>query len=561
MILDSDEDQPSAEPTFEDKPEFEDEDEEIDPLCPYPPVVQYLDLVLGIDVLQVAVPPVPSSTYEEASKHGPPILHENIVFAAACADHSIRVISLPLMPPSPASKARAELQKDFTAGDAGKSKWGETVLVLGGHQAVPNAVSITFVPVNDEDLAERRTRSKSQNRTNTTDEWSLLIASHSPEITGLLLIHHINITSILLPTEAVEAFETQFLSSPATSLTFNPCMTTASRSTHLLITDSSSAVRIYSPPATGAGTPASPATLGPQPTGSFLLTIHPPFTTNSSASALPQRKTLLSATYIQAGRAIFVLHSDSSWGIYDVEGVAPGAAKSILGRQGIKGGSITPFSVSGWIEGAAVPIKSGSKLARMNDGSKFAPMTPATRKNVEPGLFSRASTLGETVRGGVAISRSWSGDVGAVDESLAFWVGESYAMVPNVWQYWEVMIRRGNGSGGGTLFSKGGKGGRLVRLNGVNLKGEMCNGIEPITRLVDGKSAGVDVVVVGKHRYVVYMEEDNSEGRRERTGLDLALGRSMTDEPEGHLDVMDIDEALTRMEDTNGSKQRGRLGF
>jgi hypothetical protein len=56
ISLDSDDEGDSGK-AFEDKPEFEDEEEEFDPSRPYPSILQELDLYFGTDVLHLTVLP------------------------------------------------------------------------------------------------------------------------------------------------------------------------------------------------------------------------------------------------------------------------------------------------------------------------------------------------------------------------------------------------------------------------------------------------------------------------------------------------------------------------
>ncbi|EQL03779.1 Nup37p-like protein [Ophiocordyceps sinensis CO18] len=113
MIIDSDdEDQPPAKaqatPGFEDKPRFDDAAEP----TAYPESIQTLDLALGTSVLNVAVIPMAPSAAQDIFTAGKaPFLAETMVFAVSCVTNDVYVITLPLTPPSPESKARAELRR------------------------------------------------------------------------------------------------------------------------------------------------------------------------------------------------------------------------------------------------------------------------------------------------------------------------------------------------------------------------------------------------------------------------------------------------------------------
>ncbi len=66
-----------------------------------------------------------------ASDAGPDILQHKMVFTVSCATKDVYVVTLPLTPPSQASKARAELRTSLLASRLGKGKWGGDDHVVG----------------------------------------------------------------------------------------------------------------------------------------------------------------------------------------------------------------------------------------------------------------------------------------------------------------------------------------------------------------------------------------------------------------------------------------------
>lgn len=145
MIIDSDDDEPPAKSQatqgYVDKPEFEDTVER----NPYPETIQTLDLAFGTAVLKVAVMPlVPCSSAETAS-NGEPILAKKMVFAVSCATNDAYLVTLPLTPPSPQSKARPELRADLLAGQAGSGSWGESLTLLSGQTKHSDGLAITLI--------------------------------------------------------------------------------------------------------------------------------------------------------------------------------------------------------------------------------------------------------------------------------------------------------------------------------------------------------------------------------------------------------------------------------
>ena len=178
------------------------------------------------------------------------------------------------------------------------------------------------------------------------------------------------------------------------------------------------------------------------------------------------------------GKAVIVLLADGEWGLWDIEGDgSAGGSKGILGRQSIKGGAITAFSISGWIDSAPVKSSSTKGATARTSNSKFAPMTPSTRKTVEPVLFSGRSGHG-FARGKISVVRlPATSTISLAEESVAFWLEDSYCVIPNLRAYWDAQSRR-NGGGSGNLFGVSNPMSRMIRLEGVNLRGERCCGID-----------------------------------------------------------------------------------
>jgi len=73
--------------------EFEDEDEELDPDCPYPRMIEEADVDLNLDVLHLAIPFLST----QSSFHVAGLLSAHGVVAVACSDGSQRVLTFPLV--------------------------------------------------------------------------------------------------------------------------------------------------------------------------------------------------------------------------------------------------------------------------------------------------------------------------------------------------------------------------------------------------------------------------------------------------------------------------------
>ena len=100
MIIDSDDDEPAPTPPQPEivLPEFEDDEEEIDPSRPFENIIQYLDVKLDTKVLGIAVPSILPGAARFLSSISP-ILSNMIVVTAVCSDSSVRIVAVPLIPP------------------------------------------------------------------------------------------------------------------------------------------------------------------------------------------------------------------------------------------------------------------------------------------------------------------------------------------------------------------------------------------------------------------------------------------------------------------------------
>lgn len=541
VLLDSD-DEPPPTQGFQDTPEFEDEEEEIDPSRPYPDTLQVLDLYLGTDVLHVAL--LPSSILGGPKWHGLAVLKQKIVFTAACADNLVRLITVPLTPPSPASKARSDLRSNFTQANAGNGSWGETVRLLGGHQKTSDGVTMTLEFASG-DADDGKTDS-------TLSGAHIIIASHSREVAGLLHLYRVPISSA---SSHFEPFQTIYLPSPAKSISFNPSLS-KQRSSHLLVADTVGACRIYDFRLLirNAGS-EDPATENTVEQGTWLLSLYPGFQSSKEDISVSQnagahsgfgRKTIVDAKWVSGGKAIIVLLNDGEWGVWDIEGVGPGTSQGLLGRRSIKGGSISEFSLTGLIDGTAKARGSGPSQAA---GSKFVPMTPGTRKATEP--FGGKIVSGP-IRGQISVVElPTNSPTNAAEDSIVFWFGDSFTIIPSLAKYWATNARKSTAS---NPFS-GTPGSRATKLEGIDLQGELCSGIDQIVRGDSSTVLPSDVLILGEHRFTI-LTTRQANPQFQATGQ-LALVQK---EPSaGELDVVGIDEALFRMENGGTNTFAARL--
>lgn len=537
ILLDSDDEGPAVK-TFEDKPEFEDDGEESDPLRPHSSILQTLDLHFGTDALHLALLPASVLKADGSSWRDLDPLKQKIVFTVAFADNSLRLITLPLTPTSPASKERPEFRGVFTTAHAGNGKWGETVVLLNGHQKPSDGVTMTA-----DFGASSRDLIKQDSKSPTRAEVSIIVASHSRDVTGLLLLFRIPIKS---PHPHIEPFQTIYLPSSAKSISFNPSLS-APRSSHLLVVEAAGVCRIYDYKLL-VKTSDEDSLATEQ--GTWLLSLYTGFQNNKNDSQTGAhtgfgRKPIVDAQWVSAGGAVIVLLKDGEWAIWDIEGVGPSASQGLLGRQGVKGGSRSGYSLTGYIDGAAKTRSTGPPQIT---SSKFAPMTPSTRKSTEPFSGRRS----EPVRGKISVVEVPSMSPSSPSqESVVFWLGETFTLISSLAKYWAA--NSGKPAGGlGNLFGST-PGASMIKLEGIDLQGERCSDVEQIVKPHSSTGLPSDVLILGEHRFTIL-----SVGKQAREPQSQPTGRLALTEKAANgmeLDVAGIDQALARMENGNSKRK------
>jgi hypothetical protein len=415
MVLDSDGDDPPPDgvPSTAD---FESNEQ-----ChsePYDPIIRHLDIPCGTYVRHISTPNIPLHIGDFTPGAFPPILLSNIVVAAACNDNSIRLITLPLLPPLP-----------LIDGASYKSLQTVTIAGTNTHREVPSSIAITHSGITGSLDGREASKSRSRSRNAETEEegkstiphnsskpWCLLIASISPTAGGLLLTHQIPMisdTQISISPQDLRPIQQCYLESPCYSskVLFNPSAFPADRhATVLLSTTDAGCVKIHqitsesqanlfrgrrnstaTTDSTNSGlrTPARSDTSS----GRFLITLYPNFIRSSNSSSSWRRKRILDVDWVASGRAVVALLEDGEWGVWDLEGVGPGSGSANLIRGqssmfGIQGGALTKFAFSSRITSPTETFSKTQKPEpRGSEDKRLAPMTPHTRKARSEGLF------------------------------------------------------------------------------------------------------------------------------------------------------------------------------
>ncbi|KAB2576184.1 Nucleoporin NUP37 [Lasiodiplodia theobromae] len=567
VMVDLTDDEPSqAPPTIiDDDVEFESEEEEEDEAEPYPPVVQHLDLPLGTEVLYMSFPQVPSISPYRPANLIPPIFNERIVLSVACADSSVRVVTLPLTPPSQARKA-AERSKS-------KALYGEQVLRIEGqhgHQSIPRGITMTWssrtsdtfpedinmdADASDDDDDTESLRSRRLIQSDEPLEWDLIVASHSVEVTGLLHIFRIPLVlkdnQFSFTTDPIFPWQTQYLSAPATRVHFSSSQFPSPRHLQLLVADSKGSVKIYDPLAPPRARPRSAGrdvVIEPKPgawIASFSTSFEVPKHIKVSNPYLARRKAILDAKWASDGKSIVALLSDGEWGVWALDGASTARNASTK--------PVSTFALRGYVSSSEPKASAATNLAQAKPSNKsltLAPMTPNTRRTREDTLFHGPITPNTTdsSHGGISISSSFSPSNGQAEDSIVLFYGDDMYRIPNLQQFWG---RSTHSTGSGSLYGPG-----LTRVEGASLYGEPVTDVEQF-----GKPKGAaarmgvprDLLVVGERRIVVLA----TISPEAKTGGNLfAKDLDATDRPDridqdllkrGELDIGGMDRLLDSM--------------
>ncbi|KAL3434027.1 hypothetical protein BDV09DRAFT_170881 [Aspergillus tetrazonus] len=542
MIIDSDDesmaDTQKAEEPVADTYEFEDEDPEVDPAQPYEGVLRHIDIPLGSRVINIAVPRVLPETARSSLDPFPAILDQLIVVSAICADYSTRVVTVPLTPPHPTQTDLAAL--------------GIQTFAIGGgvsHQELPQGVSITF------------TYQESDPQQGGEGRWDLLVATHSAESSGLLVIHRIPIAEdkktankvYRLSAEDVES-KRRYLPSPAQNIAFNPSSYPAARHSTLLVSFHSGCVKVYSCFSTKPSKSSRRAVAAQndyeisKTEGEWLISLYPGF--EQPVSNLPRRKSITSAEWVLGGRAILVLMADGEWGVWDLEGAGPGSAKGPLQRQssvqGVSGGSLTSFSVSGRI--LSFPSGGRSETA-VERRPKFAPMTPSTKRIREDTLLKGnvAGTSTSSLCGGISVYQMNSTQDALPDESILIRHGNQSAVIPSLLTLWRSAVRST-----GTLDASNRC--RVTPIQDIALMGEPLKGIGHVpapSRQSHSQIRAFDILVTAEHRLLILApkltEPDAASTSRALVSESPTRAADQLRLRQGELDVDGMDRVLSGM--------------
>ena len=509
MIDESSDGEPVETTKDEEPPEFRDDELKDDPAKKYEAIIQVWDISLDVEVLHLAFPLLPPDLHRSSL---PPILTTKVLVAVACSDSSIRVISLPLLPPSPQRKAqRVSLSKST----ATTSRFGEQIIVLSNgttHQGIPKGVSISMTAAEAEDsedvnmeeddidstnrlpLSRHSSRSRSHPRSLHNHEWYILVASHSADISGLLLIHKIPLAADgnNISSNAHMPWQKQYLVSPAVSVNFSSALYPDSRHCQLLVAEAKGAIRVFDCLSDGQA--------AQEP---WLLSFYTDF--ESSETFLAKRKPILGARWVLGGKAILALQGDGKWAVWDYEGAGPKPTDANNKARPTSGGNFIKSAMHGWVGDSlkSKPLLKSSN-AKKEGRSKLAPMTPSTRKMRQDAFYTGPTTIPDgPLRGGLSVCPVHDKYSSRLDdESVLLWYGKDIVVIPSFVTHWQNKVR-----GSGNLFGSGAKG-EPRTISNIQLGGELCTEVElipsrPGTGSATKPSNQMDVLVTGEKRLLI----------------------------------------------------------
>ncbi|EFE37677.1 conserved hypothetical protein [Trichophyton verrucosum HKI 0517] len=470
MIIDSDDEEPAPTPQPEIAlPEFEDDEEEIDPSRPFENIIQYLDVKLDTKVLGIAVPSILPGAARFLSSISP-ILSNMIVVTAVCSDSSVRIVAVPLIPPPPGT-----VDAEF---------WKPQIISLGegSVQGPPATAAITSTrqTPTDED-GNRRSQSRGRAMQDTppsVGNWEILVAIHTSDLSGKLSIYRIPFNGEMaqgklysLSTEPQLPIRQQFLKSPASSISFSPCQYPSERHSQLLLSFTNGSVKVYSCLSTPqvsnldrkrSGTNAETG----DATGRWLVTLYTDF--DQVPGEVPRRKGIVDAKWALGGKGVFVLLSNGEWGVWDID-----SSQGDNAHQGRSTSSLSSFAIAGRVGPSERTVRSqGHADTSESKLVQFAPLTPSTRRIREEALFKGVpnSATQHATRGSICIipsNQTWDQPA---DESVLLWHGTRNAYIPSL-----AGLRRNYGKQG--LFGNNQAGPKPTLIEHINLLGEVQKGI------------------------------------------------------------------------------------
>ncbi|KAI4197211.1 MAG: hypothetical protein LQ346_003045 [Caloplaca aetnensis] len=537
--------------------------EDYDSSEPYEATTHSINLPLGVAVLHLAFPYIPRDASQQDHNALPTLLTKKLVAVAICSDSSVRLVVLPLAPPSEKMKRSAEEADRLIVVKERTGAYEETLLVtLGGNvdQRIPTCAALTLAPaaaeacsdldMNELDIQvakrtltdrrcilsrrESRSRSRSLGKRGGCD---IVVASGSADASGPMLIHRIPLSADgrsldLTSSNRSEPWSIQHSPLPIASLNFNPSLPGDALNGRLLVMETEGTVRVLD---------YTSAIYSKQ--CSSLVSLYPNSWASTSREA---RKYLLDARWVLGGTAILALADDGGWGIWDLEGHGPKPQSGSLASSIPTMGSSFTFAISGRVNGGSNnPQANSTRLETTEEPKtvKLAPTTPSTRRVRQENLFSGPPRQPKALAGG-GISVLAIDDTTTVDEAILLWHNDAINIIPSLRKHWANKAK-----GSGNLFGNEAKG-ELRIVGNFGLEGQRRTGVSLLR--TNGKSIGerfldYAVLITGETRLIILSSRSDSPPR---TIADLGSPRSYQRLlEEGDLDLNSVHKILSTIGD------------
>lgn len=517
------------------------DEEELDDDEGCTPFTQELKLSLGCPVLHLATPPLPNVSLSDESYHRvvPLLMQARIVLLVACADSSVKLITLPITPPSAAAKRNHTLGAQIC----------DVVPASAGCSA-PRAVALTWTSTT---ISTNTPTTEVPDRSEGEDLDLLIALSFSGVASDLRFFRFPMLYSAekgVSVSDGGAPFRTLQLSSRAHHISFNPTVYPSPKHSQLLFADTKGALKVYDPLAS-----------------SGLISFNTPFylpkENDNPYPSLARQKTILDARWVSAGRAVLVLLEDGEWGVWNVDGGGPVSLANSTPT------SLTNFAIRGFVGESSKADTSAASNLTSRTNHRLVPMTPNTRKVRQGDLFSGPGTnaAGNTHRGGISVAATTTSH-GTPDDSVVLWHGNEAHHIPSLVSLWQQNINSG-GREVGSLYGPG-----LVHLEGLNMSGEMFNGIGQFPPRSTSMAANLgnithrDILVTGEYRFVIISTtRPQTPARSLFAGGDSGSPTTKFDMQlleQGDLDLNGVDrllDGMTGIERPNGFGKPKRVGF
>ncbi|PNS21405.1 DASH complex subunit ask1 [Sphaceloma murrayae] len=514
---------------------FESDEEDLEDQ-PCPTIVQDLDLGLQSPVLHLSIPSLTDSAHALGAAEVPPIFTQNIVVAVACEDGSAKVITLPLDPPSAATKRKRKLGARICDLHLATARDMLRGLAVTWTQSNPSTGDLSTSKQRQSRSTKRSTAERSQ-----PSGTEILVAVATSNYGGALHFFSIPVSktesSQYIAYETASAFHSTHTDALTSSLAFNSSPPSAARHSHLVISDVSGRTSVYEIFPEISSRPGSRSGSQQQPSPRLTLRLSSPYTDTKDPSvpSLSHIKRVLSAVWVLSGNSILVLLEDGTIGLYALSTSSPLNVRT----------PSSPFAFAASVFVGNDPERT-STLSDKPRRAQLAPMTPNTRRTKSESLFS-GPVNGRSLppRGGIAV-RSTTNHNGVSDDCVVVYFNTRVYTIPSVREWWSRNAQ------GPSLHGTG-----MQELPGLELDNEVITSVdimpERTTRsradmVLGGNVMKGDVLVAGEYRtHVIAMARPKAAPRAEREGSSPSRADRRLLE-RGELGVDGLDRMLDGME-------------